>query len=65
MELSIYEMQEVQAGLNKESCAKAEKFLAVAGLVSTIGSCFGPVGLAIFGPTSLGIGVIATACAFS
>ena len=42
----------------------ADRFLTTAGLVAGVGSFFGPVGMAIFGPTTIGISVIYAVCAY-
>ena len=51
--------------LNKDTCAKAAKPVAIIGGIAGIGSMFGPVGLAIFGPTALAMSAIGIGCAFS
>lgn len=43
---------------------KAQKFISTVGVAAGIGSAFGPIGLAIFGPTALVMGVASVACAF-
>ncbi|SMO69280.1 hypothetical protein [Gracilimonas mengyeensis] len=52
--LDITEMEKINGG---DRCDDAEKFIATVGLVASIGASFGPIGLAIAGPTALGMGV--------
>ena len=61
--LSMYEIQEIMAGSCNMS-QTADRFLTTAGLVAGVGSFFGPVGMAIFGPTTIGISVIYAVCAY-
>lgn len=58
--LTINQMEQMEGGCS----AKAQKFIATIGLAAGIGSAFGPIGLAIFGPTALAMGVASVACAF-
>lgn len=44
--------------------ATANKYIASIGLAASIGSCFGPIGLALCGPTALGMGIAGVICAF-
>ncbi len=44
--------------------AAADKFIAVTGFIAGVASCFGPIGLAIAGPTALGMGIASIACAW-
>lgn len=63
--LSNNEMQEIQGGLNQATCTKANKALNTIAFVAGVGSCFGPIGLAIFGPTAIIVSGISLACAYS
>lgn len=58
--LTFEQMEKMEGGCS----AKAQKFIATVGLTASIGSAFGPIGLAIFGPTALAMGVASLACAF-
>lgn len=60
--LEFHQMESIHGGNN---CAEAERFIATVGLAASIGASFGPIGLAIFGPTALVMGVAAVACAYS
>lgn len=56
--MNFKEMEKIEGGLN------ATQFMAITCGVATIGSAFGPVGLAIFGPTALGCAVFGVIDAF-
>ncbi|HPR31105.1 MAG TPA: hypothetical protein PLK12_03375 [Prolixibacteraceae bacterium] len=43
----------------------ATRFIATVGLVAGVGSAFGPIGLLIFGPTALAMGVASVVCAYT
>lgn len=59
--LGLEQMEFIEGG----GCSDgANKFIATVGLVAGIGSAFGPIGLAIFGPTALGMGIAGTICAY-
>lgn len=60
--LSLEEMEEVTGGGCSES---ANQFITTAGFIAGIGACFGPVGLAICGPTALGMGIAGMVCAYN
>jgi len=51
--------------LNGSGLCDHGKLISTIGLIAGIGSCFGPVGLAIFGPTSLGMSIAGVYCAFN
>jgi len=60
--LEVHEM-EVIAGSGCDE--DVDKALATIGFIAGVGSTFGPIGLAIFGPTALAVGVASLACAYS
>ena len=51
--------------LNGAGLCDHGKLISTIGLIAGIGSSFGLVGLAIFGPTSLGMGIASVYCAFN
>lgn len=58
--LSLQEMEEVNGG----GCNKRTQVLASSlGLAAGIASMFGPVGLAIAGPSAVGLGIVSLICA--
>lgn len=59
--LELNQMADVSGGGCGE---KADRAIAILGLISGIGAAFGPIGLAIAGPTALGMGVMSVFCAF-
>lgn len=60
--LDLTMMHTIEGG---EPCSPtANKIIAVTGLIAGIGSCFGPIGLLIAGPTALGMGVLSVVCAW-
>lgn len=59
--LSLEQMEKVEGGCS----GNQEKAMAIIGLVAGIGASFGPVGLAIAGPTAFGIAIGAVFCAFN
>jgi len=59
--LNFEQMENLSAG---NSCdALQSPAVATIAVIAGIGSCFGPIGLAIFGPTSLGLSIGAAICA--
>jgi len=61
-QLEVKQMTEIEGG---EPCSTtANKFIAVTGFIAGIAASFGPIGLAIAGPTALGMGVAGIICAW-
>lgn len=58
--LELHQMEQIEGGNN---CDEAELFLATGSLIFGVASAFGPIGLAIAGPTSLVLAIGALACA--
>ncbi|MDX9880761.1 MAG: hypothetical protein RBS73_01770 [Prolixibacteraceae bacterium] len=60
-EMSFERMEEVNGG----GCSKeTEQVIATIGFIASVASAFGPIGLAIAGPTALGMGIGSLVCAF-
>nr|WP_321374947.1 hypothetical protein [uncultured Bacteroides sp.] len=57
-EMNIKEMNEVNGGWTRRQA------LATINVIAGIGSCFGPVGLAICGPTAIGLAIGEAICAY-
>lgn len=56
------QMEVIEGGAPCSSTAN--KFIAVTGFIAGVASSFGPIGLAIAGPTALGMGVASIICAW-
>ena len=61
-EMSFEQMESLNGG--GECSDSAEKFIATVGFATSVGSCFGPIGLLICGPTALGMGILSMYCAW-
>jgi hypothetical protein len=60
--LSLNQTADISGG----GCSTAaNRVIATAGLVAGIASAFGPIGLAIAGPTALGMGIASVVCAYT
>ena len=60
--LELNEMEEIIGGGCSDTANRA---IATIGFIAGVGSAFGPIGLAIFGPTALGMSVAGLYCAYS
>jgi hypothetical protein len=60
--MELKQMEQIEGGTPCSSTAN--KFIAVTGLIAGVASSFGPIGLAIAGPTALGMGVASIICAW-
>jgi len=58
--LSLKEMEIVEGGCS----ATANKAIATIGAIAGVGSCFGIIGLALFGPTAIGCSIASMVCAY-
>ncbi len=59
--IELSQMEIIEAG----GCgATADKFIAVTGFIAGVAASFGPIGLAIAGPTALGMGIASIVCAW-
>jgi uncharacterized protein YaaW (UPF0174 family) len=59
--LAMNQMEQIEGG---NACEETAKFRSVVGGIATVGSFAGPIGAAIFGPTTVVLGAAAIACAY-
>lgn len=63
--LSLTQMENLEGGKLSSCGYAANVSIASIGLVASVGACFGPIGLAIAGPTALGMGVFGLVCSIA
>jgi hypothetical protein len=58
--LELRQMENIEGGCSDT----ANRFIAWTGFIAGVAASFGPIGLAIAGPTALGMGVASIICAY-